>query len=338
MVLVTGGTGLVGSHLLLRLVLSKVKVRAIYRSVEKLGDVKKVFSYYEEAPETIFNQIEWVKGDILDVPSLESAFLDIEQVYHAAALISFDTRDFKKLRKVNVEGTANIVNMCIHHKIRKLCYVSTIGTIGRSIGGKEATESNDWNELHTNVYALTKYSAEMEVWRGSQENLDVVIVNPGVILGPGFWNSGSGKLFTTVNEGYSYYPPGGTGFVSVTDVVSVMTLLMASTIKNDRFILVSENLTYKEIMTSISHILGRKPPKKELKKWQLEIGRYFDFLKTLFTGKPRTLTKNSVYSLLHPETYNSEKVRTVLNISFEPLEASIAFTSKKFMEDCLYQQ
>lgn len=333
MVLVTGGTGLVGSHLLLRLVLSKVKVRAIYRSEEKLGDVKKVFSYYEETPETIFNQIEWVQGDILDVPSLESAFLDIEQVYHAAALISFDPRDFKRLRKVNVEGTANIVNLCIHHNIKKLCHVSTIGTIGRSIAGKEATESNDWNELHTNVYALTKYSAEMEVWRGSQENLDVVIVNPGVIIGPGFWNSGSGKLFTTVKKAYSYYPPGGTGFVSVSDVVSVMTRLMTSTIKNERFILVSENRTYKEIMTSIATALGKKPPGKELKKWQLEIGRYFDFLKTLFTGKPRTITKNAIYSLLHPESYSSEKVRTLLHYEFEPLEKSIVFASKKFMED-----
>lgn len=334
MVLVTGGTGLVGSHLLLRLVLSKVKVRAIYRSMEKLRLVKRVFSYYQKDADSLFDQIEWVQGDILDVPSLESAFLDIEQVYHAAALISFDPRDFKSLRKVNVEGTANIVNLCIHHKIEKLCYVSTIGTIGRSTDGKEATESNDWNELHTNVYALTKYSAEMEVWRGSQEDLNVVIVNPGIIIGPGFWDTGSGKLFTTVNKGYSFYPPGGTGFVSVTDVVSVMTRLMASTIKNERFILVAENRTYKEIMTSIATAIGKKPPLKELKKWQLEIGRYFDFFKTFFTGKPRTITKNAIYSLLHPESYSSEKVRTVLHFEFEPLEESIVFASKKFMEDC----
>ncbi|PIB38189.1 NAD-dependent epimerase/dehydratase family protein [Maribacter sp. 4G9] len=338
MVLVTGGTGLVGSHLILRLVLSNVKVRALYRTQEKLRHVKQVFSYYHDDPESIFDQVDWIQGDILDLPSLENAFLGMEQVYHAAALISFDPRDFKKLLKINVEGTANVVNLCIHHKIRKLCYVSTIGTIGRSVPGKHATENNDWNELNTNVYALTKYSAEMEVWRGSQENLDVVIVNPGVIIGPGFWENGSGKLFAMVNKGYSYYPPGGTGFVSVTDVVSILTRLMKASIKNERFILVAENLSYKEIMTSISHILGRKPPKKELKKWQLEIGRFFDFLKTLITGKPRTLTKNSVYSLLHPETYNNEKVKRALNISFEPLEASIAFTSKKFMEDCLYPQ
>lgn len=333
MVLVTGGTGLVGSHLILRLVLSKIKVRAIYRSSQKLEEVKKVFSYYLEDVQSIFDQIEWVKGDILDLPSLEEAFIGINQVYHAAALISFDPNDFKKLRKVNAEGTANIVNHCIHHKIDKLCYVSTIGTIGRSLPHKSATESNEWTEHHSNVYALTKRSAEMEVWRGTQENLQVVIVNPGVIIGPGFWNTGSGKLFTTVKKGYPYYPPGGTGFVSVDDVVQIMLKLMESSIQNERFILVAENLSFKTILGMIAKNLGKNPPKKKLKKWQLEIGRYFDFLKTLITGKPRSITKNSIYSLFHPETYSSDKIRTALDWEFEPIENSIDFSSKKFIEE-----
>ncbi|ASV30524.1 NAD-dependent epimerase/dehydratase family protein [Maribacter cobaltidurans] len=333
MVLVTGGTGLVGSHLILRLVLSKIKVRAIYRSQEKLQQVKKVFSYYQDDVQSIFDQIDWIQGDILDLPSLEYAFLDVKQVYHAAALISFDPKDFKKLRKVNVEGTANIVNLCIHHNIEKLCYVSTIGTIGRSLRGKEATEENDWNELYTNVYALTKKSAEMEVWRGTQENLDAVIVNPGVIIGPGFWANGSGKLFTTVNRGYSFYPPGGTGFVSVNDVVQIMMKLMESSIKNERFILVAENLSFKEAISLTAKHIEKKIPSKRLKKWQLKIGRYFDFFKTLITGKPRTITKNSVYSLLHPETYSSTKIRTALGFEFESVEHSIAFSAKKYITE-----
>lgn len=333
MVLVTGGTGLVGSHLILKLVLSKCKVRAIYRSKEKLQAVKKVFSYYYEDAESIFNQIDWVQADIIDLPALESAFLNIKHVYHAAALISFDPKDFKKLKKVNVEGTANIVNLCIHHKVEKLCYVSTIGTIGRSTAGNLATEMNDWNEIHTNVYALTKKSAELEVWRGSQENLKSVIVNPGVIIGPGFWNTGSGKLFSTVNKGYSYYPPGGTGFVSVSDVVTIMLQLMDTEIANERFILVAKNLSFQDIMTSIAKHIDKKPPVQKLKKWQLEIGRYFDFLKALITGKPRTITKSSIYSLLHPETYSNEKIMSSLDFEFEPLEKCIAFSSKKFIEE-----
>ncbi len=333
MVLVTGGTGLVGSHLLLRLVLDGTKVRAIYRTKAKLQEVKKVFSYYTENSVTIFNEIEWVSGDILNLPLLEIAFKDVIQVYHAAALISFDPKDFKKLKKVNAEGTANIVNLCIHNKVEKLCYVSTIGTIGRSVSGEKATEDNDWTEHHTNVYALSKHFAEMEVWRGTQENLDVVIVNPGVILGPGFWNTGSGTLFKTVNKGYSFYPPGGTGFVAVEDVVNIMVKLMTSKIKNERFILVSENFTYREIMTRIAKRIGKKIPHKELKIWHLQVGRYFDFIKSLITGNPRTITKNSIYSLQHPEIYSSEKIKTALKFKFTPLDECIELCSRKFIKE-----
>lgn len=333
MVLVTGGTGLVGSHLLFQIALSETKVRAIYRSKEKLQEVKKVFSYYTENHDSIFNKIDWFPGDILDVPSLENAFVGVTQVYHCAALISFDPKDFKKLNKVNVEGTANIVNYCLYHKVEKLCYVSTIGTIGRSIPGANATENNEWTEHHSNVYALTKHSAEMEVWRGTQEGLEVVIVNPGVIIGPGFWTTGSGKLFSTVNKAYSYHPPGGTGFVCVKDVVKIMMDLMSSSIKNERFILVAENLSFKTIMIQIAKHIRKRPPQKELKVWQLQLGRYFDFIKSLITGSARKITKSSIYSLQHPEVYSNEKIKTSLPIEFQPLESCIQFCSQKFIEE-----
>ncbi len=252
MILVTGGTGLVGSHLLLELALTNTEVRAIYRTESKLDNVKKVFSYYTPNPQTIFDKIEWIKADILDIPALEIAIEGIDYVYHAAALISFDPNDFDRLKKVNIEGTANIVNLCLSHQVRKLCYVSTIGTIGRSLTNKEATEDSEWTDQNTNVYARTKYAAEMEVWRGSQEKLEVVIVNPGVIVGPGFWETGSGKLFKTANKEYNYYPPGGTGFVTVSDVVNTMIGLMTSNIVGERFILVSKNLSFKDILTRIT--------------------------------------------------------------------------------------
>lgn len=333
MVLVTGGTGLVGSHLLLELALMKTKVRAIYRSKAKLERVKKIFSYYVENPVDIFNQIEWVQGDILDIPALEAAFENVDYVYHAAAFISFDPKDFKKLQRVNMEGTKNIVNLCIHYQIKKLCYVSTIGTIGRNAAGKQANEQNEWTNEHTNVYALSKHLAEMEVWRGSQENLPVAILNPGVILGPGFWETGSGSLFTTVNKEYSYYPPGGTGFVSVSDVSQLMVKLMESTILNERFIVVGENLSFKEIMSKIAIELGKKPPYKLLKIWQLQIGRYFDFFASLVTGKKRKITKNAIYALKHPEVYNNDKIRKALNFKFESLEKSIKLCCQYFIEE-----
>ena len=254
-------------------------------------------------------------------------------VYHAAAFISFDPKDLKKLQRINTEGTANIVNLCLFHHIKKLCYVSTIGTIGRSAKGGQSTEETVWTNEHTNVYALSKYYAEIEVWRGSQENLPVVIVNPGVVLGPGFWKSGSGSLFSTVNKGYTFYPPGGTGFVTVIDVAKVMRKLMDSSIVNERFIVVAKNLNFKQIMVKVAVELGKKPPHKRLKIWQLKIGRYVDYLVSLITGNKRRITKNSIYSLKNPQAYDNSKVRNTLHLEFEDLDTTIKLSSRYFLAE-----
>ncbi len=333
MILVTGGTGLVGAHLLLHLVKNHVSVRAIHREGSNLQNVEKVFSYYEEDSASLFQKIDWVPADINDIPALESAFTDVEYVYHAAAMISFDPGNFKQLMKVNAEGTANIINLSIENSIQKLCYVSTIGTIGNSLNGTLADEGNEWNEENVNVYAQSKYAAEMEVWRGSQEGLSVVMVNPGVIIGPGFWNTGTGSLFKTANKGYSYYPPGGTGFVSVHDVIVLMTFLMDSPIHNQRYIAVAENLTFQKILSRMCPLVGQSKPSKKLKYWQLEIARVIDILWNFFTGAGRRLTRASIHSMKHRGDYSNGKAREELNFEFEPLGSVIAFSCKRFMEE-----
>lgn len=333
MVLVTGGTGLVGVHLLFELAMSNTKVRAIYRTESKLKEVKKIFAYYTDNPTMVFNKIEWEQADILDIPALEVVFRDISYVYHAAALISFDPRDFDLLYKTNVEGTANMVNLCIAHNIEKLCYVSTIGAIGPSVSGKKATEENEWSEQNANVYALTKHAAEMEVWRGSQENLKVTIVNPGVIIGPGFWETGSGALFKIAKLGRKYCPPGGSGFVSVMDVVKSMIALMQSDSKGERFILVSENLNFKDILTKVTKAMCKKPPTKIIKIWQLKALRYLDYLSHVLTGNKRRITRNTIYGLQHQETYDNQKIKSVLDMEFVPLEKSIQLSSDLFISE-----
>lgn len=333
MVLVTGGTGLVGAHLLLKLVEKGLSVRAIHRKKSNLERVKKVFGYYREDANELFDKIEWVEADLNDIPALEIAFMGITQVYHAAALISFDPNDYKKLQKINTKGTANIVNLCIFNKISKLCYVSTIGAIGKSVGTAKADEENVWTPEEANVYGLTKHAAEMEVWRGSQEGLPVVIVNPGVIIGPGFWDTGSGALFKIAKKGYRYYPPGGTGFVTVHDVVKIMVQLMQSNIQNERYIAVGENWTYRKILTEITSEFGIRPPRRQLKFWQLEIGRWFDWLKNIFLRNGRKITKNSINSLKQREIYDHQKVERDLNFEFEPLQKIIALSSEKFVQE-----
>ncbi len=332
MILVVGGTGLVGSHLLFHLVSKGNSVSSIHRKGSDLDKVKTIFSYYSETPQELFNKIKWVEADINDIPALEGAFRGITHVYHCAALISFNPRDFKLLQKINVEGTANIVNLCLACNISKLCYVSSIATIGKSTDTSPVTENTEWNSNDPNVYALSKHLAEMEVWRGAQEGLEVVIVNPGLIIGPGFWDRGSGRLFSISARGRGYYPPGGSGFITVNDVVNMMMNLMESEVYNERFILIDKNLTFKEILSTVAREFGRNTPKKALKYWQLNLLWRLDWLRSRLTGSHRLLTKKGVAALKERQLYSNKKVLGILDYKFELMAESIYFSCNRFKE------
>jgi dihydroflavonol-4-reductase len=332
MILVTGGTGLVGSHLLYHLCLQNVAIRAIYRTKSSLENVKKVFRYYTEN-ENLFSKIEWYQADITDVPKMIPAFSDVNHVYHCAAFISFNPKDYRKMRKVNIHGTAIIVNLCIAAKIEKLCFVSSIAAVGDSLKGKIVTEENEWNkELDNSGYSITKFGAEMEVWRASQEGVDVVVVNPGVILGSGFWNSGSGKLFSQVNNGFRFYTEGVTGFVSVQDVVKPMILLMNSPVKNERFILISENKSFKEIFFLIADTLGKSRPSIKIKPWQTNLFWRFAWCVSKIARKEPLLSKYSARSAHSVAEYSSEKIQKKINYQFEDLEKSVQRISKRYLK------
>lgn len=336
MILVTGGTGLVGSHLLLSLVSTGKNVRAIYRTEESLNAVRNVFSYScsDKESEHLFSKIDWQKADITDIPSLEAAFKGVEYVFHCAAMVSFDTSKDQALRKVNIEGTANIVNYCIKNKVKKLCHVSSIATFDQKPGEKVITELSLWNkELDHNMYAITKYGAEMEVWRAGQEGIPVVIINPGVIIGPGFWNSGSGKIFQKVYEGLDYYFPKTTGFVGVWDVVKVMEELTFSPVNNEEFILVSENISFREVFEMTANSLGKPVPTKKLKKWMIVVGWIWQEISGLFSQKERQLDSRSQKSLFEHSFYSSGKLGQEKNFEFEPISKVIEKTASAFIKD-----
>ncbi|WP_053992760.1 NAD-dependent epimerase/dehydratase family protein [Mangrovimonas sp. TPBH4] len=336
MVLVTGGTGLVGSHLLYKLINNNEKVRAIFRTPESLATVKKVFSYYTQDPETLLDAIEWVKADITDVPSLEEAFTGITHVYHCAALVSFAPNDYYKLRKINIEGTSNVVNLSLIYGISKLCYVSSIATVGKPPKPEMLIdETTPWNpEDDNSVYGITKYGAEMEVWRGSQEGLDIVMVNPGVILGPGFWNgNGSSGLIRRIHKGIPYYTTGTGGYVDVEDVVQIMHLLMHSNITNENFILVSENIPFKDFQYKIATALDVSPAKKELPQLFLEMGWRLDWLRHKLTGSNRQLSKQMSKTVRNKSFYSSSKAINTLNYTFKNIDATIDGVCQHYLED-----
>ncbi|HEY0091785.1 MAG TPA: NAD-dependent epimerase/dehydratase family protein [Flavobacterium sp.] len=323
MVLVTGGTGLVGSHLLLRLCEDGELIRAIFRSHNGLEKTKNLFKLYGKGE--LFSNIEWQQADINQIPELASTFSNISEVYHCAALISFDPNDEESLRKTNIEGTANVVNLCLDFEVKKLCYLSSVAALGDLKPNETVVnESSEWNpEKPHSDYAISKYGAEMEIWRGQQEGLDVVIVNPGIILGPGFWERGSGRIFAFVKNGLKYYTKGITGYVDVKDVVDIMTRLMKSDIKNDRFILVSENISYEAVLNEISGAFGISVPGRYASPFMTSTAWKCDWLIHFLTDRKRTISKDAARSLHSKIFYSNEKIKSRLDISFISMKSSI---------------
>jgi len=334
MILVTGGTGLVGAHLLFTLIDNNEEVRAIYRETSDLNAVKKVFSYYTSKVEILFNKIDWQIADITDILSLEVVFKNIDYVYHCAAYISFNPRHFKKLKKVNVEGTANVVNYCISEKVIKLCYISSVASLGKSENKSLITEECEFNPNDRNsVYSITKHQAEMEVWRGSQEGLDAIIVQPGVIIGEGIWSSASGGIFRTIAKGLKFYTPGGIGIVDVKDVVKAMIYLTKSELKNQAYILVGENILYEKLLAKISNKLNRKAPKLLISKTlMLTFASYDWFLNKLFKTR-RKLLKSTVRSLFKKSFYDASKITNTKNFSFRNLDKTIERVARNYRAD-----
>lgn len=321
MVLVTGGTGLVGAHLLLHLIENgETQVRAIYRNQNHITKTKLLFELYKKPH--LFSKIEWIYADILDIPSLEIAFQGIDYVYHCAASISFNPNDEDQLRKVNIEGTANIVNFCIDKKIKKLCHVSSIAALGDlAQNEKIITETSEWNpEILHSDYAISKYGAEMEVWRGFQEGLPVVIVNPGIIFGPGFFNQGSGVFFTAIKKGFPFYTNGSSGYVAVTDVVKIMLHLMQSKCNGERFIVISKNISYKKIIFTIAEKIKVSKPKIEAKPYVLAIAWRLDWLIYHVFKTKRKISKHAAQSLQNKDQISNEKIKKYLNYTFEDIE------------------
>ena len=325
MIFVTGGTGLLGSQLLYDLVSQGKEVRAIYRSKSRLSSVAHLFSYRSAENGTdLFDKIEWVEGDILDIPVLMEHMKDCSEVYHCAGLVSFHPKDHSDVFKINREGTANMVNVALELGINKFCHVSSTAAVG---GDHTApiTEATKWkNGEVTSGYSLSKNAAEREVWRAKEEGLNVVIVNPSVILGPGNWNETSLTIFQTVSKGLKFYPPGSNATVDVRDVSSIMIHLMDSEIEGERYLCIASNQSFKALMTEISLQLEIDPPTKEAKRWQVEIARWALKIVKGLTGSRSAITKETVHNLFAHKRYDTTKVEKALNFQFRSLSDQVS--------------
>lgn len=315
-VFVTGATGLVGSFVVEELLATGHKVVAIKRANSDISIFK------EKA-----NQITWFDSDILDLFGLEKAMQGALAIVHTAAIVSFNSRDREGMMKINIEGTANVVNLALKLNIKRFIHVSSIASFGKDKLTELVTEDSKWKESSSNTaYAESKYLSELEVWRGHTEGLSVALVNPSVILGPLDWEKSSTRLFKYVWNQNKFFPQGFINYVDVRDVAEVCLKLLLSDINGRRYILNAGQVSYKEFFEAIAYAMQRKPPKILIKGVWLQVLATIESFRSALMGSEPLITKETARMADKKYNYSSERARQELNHNFRNLEETIRWT------------
>ena len=333
-ILLTGGTGMLGSELMLQLLREGHELTATYRSAHKIDFTRRQFELAGQSDESSFSRIRWEQCDLLDVVRLEEVMQGAEQVYHSAALVSFDTGDDQALIDNNVQTTANVVNCALDQKVEKLLHVSSVAALGRNQHGGYIDESSRWTGSKGNsAYARSKYQAELEVWRAYEEGLPVVVVNPSIIIGAGDWQTGSSALFGKIANGFKFYSEGINAYVDVRDVAAASIALMKAGITGERFVLMAENRSYREVFEMIADALEVKAPSIEAKPWMGALVWRLEKLRSLITGKRPMVTPDTVRTSFQENYYSNQKVKEFLGLEFRSLQDTVHYYARLFQRD-----
>ncbi|MFZ5428682.1 MAG: NAD-dependent epimerase/dehydratase family protein [Bacteroidota bacterium] len=335
MVFVTGGTGLVGSHLMLGLLQRGMKVRALKRKGSNIGRVLETFRWYSSEADYFFSKIEWAEVDMEDIFSLGELLEGIDEVYHCAAIVSFDRKSKDLIIGQNVESTANLVDAALKNKVKKFCHVSSVSALGKNSGGEPVNEETNWiPSKKLSGYSKSKFFSETEIWRGVEEGLDVVVVNPSIIIGPGNWASGSPSFFRIIDKGMKFYTGGATGFVDVRDVTEAMIMLMEDAnfakLKNQRYLLNSENLSYRDFFTRVANSLEKPAPFIYASGILLKLAAGGSELLSLITGKPAQINRDTLQSASSVIFYDGSKITRNSGFTYRPVQEAIEHTAGIF--------
>ncbi len=332
--LVIGATGILGSHVVLKLLQNNQPVIACRQKTSDINKVEKLFSYYDNNYQQLFSKIKWVELDVCDIFSIEDALEGITNVYNCSGFVSFNKSDREKLYKINEGGTTNIVNACLHKKISALCHVSSIATINNSDYTQPLNETVFWKfSGKESDYAISKYNGEREVWRGIEEGLNAVIVNPGVILSSGFWSQSSSKLFKVCFEGNKFYTEGLAGYIAAQDVANYMIDLVEKKLFSNRYILIEENYSFKDIFDKIQTELKKEKPTINAGKKLMMVARILDGIICASSNKEPKITKALIFSAFSKQKYSNAKIKSVSQLSLTSVNQVIEKICRDFMAD-----
>ena len=325
---VTGATGLIGSHLVLRLAEEGMPVSALFRNENGKSEVFNLFQFYGK--ENLFSQVQWVKGDVDDADDMFDLTEGMHTVFHCAAIVSYHRKEATRMLEVNINGTKNVVNACIENEVKHLIHVSSISALGDSKGEVIDEETpRDFNDYHSN-YSKGKYLSEQEVWRGIQEGLNATILNPGVIFGPNNCTRSSGTMIARIEKGLPALPAGGSGIVSVLDVVEVMIRAAKQAPTNERYILCAENIRMSELFTKIADALHVKIGKTIAKKWQIKLVFYMEALVEIFTGKRATITREIIRNYDEVKQFDGSKATRAFGFEYRNTFSSVEDTIRYY--------
>ncbi len=321
---VTGGTGIVGAHVLDALLQQGRYVRALLRKGGDASIVRRILEHYHADGAARFQRIQWVEGDLFDADVLREAMQGVEHVYHCAALVSFDPRDRKELRRINVEGTSNVVDAALEAGVKRLCHVSSTATIGGGLDGGAGDENMPFvQERGSSGYAISKAEAELEVHRGLAEGLDAVMVNPCVVLGPGAPGRSSMNMVERIRKGTRFFPTGSNAVVDARDVAAAMKRLITEGTSGERYLLIGENLSYRKLFTLIAASAGHSAPTLLLPKWAVALGWRTEALRTLFGGRP-LITRHTAGTASRQRRYDGSRAERLLGMRFRHAEEAVA--------------
>jgi dihydroflavonol-4-reductase len=325
MIAITGANGLLGSFIVRKLIEKNSPFVALKR---ELSDTSLLDDVQEK--------INWRTADILNPVQLHEALDGCTHVIHAAAFVSFNPYRADDVIEMNTIGTRNVVNACLEQNIKRLAHISSVAALGRQKGQTLIDEQNKWvDNSYNSVYADSKYRAELEVYRGQEEGLNTVIMNPSVILAAADWNRSSAKLFKYVNQRRPFYIDAFLNYVDVRDVAACVYELLHREEQSQRFIINAGNISFKDFFDKVASHFQTKPPSIKLSKKMLKIVAEIETVRSWFTRAEPMVTRETARLANTHFLYDNKKIREILNFEFQTIDNTLEWCCSYYNKKCI---